>query len=130
VAFNVVTQGDHLDTNPWTGTVGATIDQPVFGGRDGYFRIDGIFQSEGLINPVTDPQNGGYDPAALPAPSTFQLNMRGGVRWDRYDISLFINNVTNTHPELTRYSEVIGNPVHRDFTFRPLTVGLTAAYRY
>ena len=55
------------------------------------------------------------------------LAIRSRDNWSR---QFFIDNLTNEHPELTRYSEVLGNPVHRDFTFRPLTVGVTAAYRY
>jgi hypothetical protein len=64
------------------------------------------------------------------APATNYLTLRSGIAWGRYDVSVFIDNLTNARPELTRYSEVIGNPVHRDFTFRPLTGGITAAYRY
>jgi iron complex outermembrane recepter protein len=79
---------------------------------------------------VLNPANGGYDPGAQPLPATNYLTLRSGVRWDRYDVSFFIDNLTNSHPELTRYSEVIGNPVHRDLTFRPLTGGVTATYRY
>ncbi|QUD86573.1 TonB-dependent receptor [Phenylobacterium montanum] len=130
VAFNVVTKGDHLDTNPWSATFGVTLDHPVFGDRNGYARLDYTYHSRGLTNPVTDSNNGGYDPFALTAPATNLVNLRSGVRWSGYDVSLFVNNLTNEAPRLTRYSEVIGNPVHRDFTFRPLTVGVTAAYRY
>jgi outer membrane receptor protein involved in Fe transport len=130
VALNVVTKGDHLDTNPWSATFGTTLEHPVLGDHNGYLRVDYTYHSKGLTNPVTDPANGGYDPAALTAPATNLVNLRSGVRWSGYDVSLFIDNLTNAHPDLTRYSEVIGNPVHRDFTFRPLTVGVTAAYRY
>jgi hypothetical protein len=56
--------------------------------------------------------------------------MRGGVRIRGYDVSLFVDNLFNAQPALTRYSEVLGNPVHRDFTFTPLTVGVTGVYRY
>jgi hypothetical protein len=102
----------------------------VFGDHDSYTRLDYTYHSQSGIVPVLDPANGGYDPTALPAPATSYLTLRSGLRWDRYDVSLFIDNLTNAHPNLTRYSEVIGNPVHRDFTFRPLTGGITAAYRY
>jgi iron complex outermembrane recepter protein len=127
---NVVSGGDHLDTNPWSATFGFTYEHTVLGGKDGYARLDYTYHSKGQKNPLTDPNNGGYDPAAVPAPATNLLNLRAGVRFDGFDVSLFANNLTNTHPKLTRYSEVIGNPVHRDFTFRPLTIGVTVGYRY
>ena len=82
------------------------------------------------MTPVLDQANGGFDPAALPAPETQLVNIRAGTRFGAADVSAFINNLFNTRPLLTRYSEVIGNPVHRDFTFRPMTVGVTATYRY
>lgn len=129
-AKNVVTEGDHLDTQPWGLTLGATYTTKVIGEHDGYVHTDFAYHSGSDITPILDPANGGYDPSALPTPPTNSLNVRGGVRWGGYDISLFANNVLNAHPNLTRYSEVLGNPIHRDFTFRPLTVGVTAAYRY
>jgi outer membrane receptor protein involved in Fe transport len=129
-AANVVTKGDHLDTQPWSTTLSVTYEHPVFGDKSSYTRLDYTYHSQSGIVPVLNPANGGFDPGALPAPSTNYLTLRSGIAWGRYDISLFIDNLTNAHPELTRYSEVIGNPVHRDFTFRPLTGGVTAAYRY
>jgi outer membrane receptor protein involved in Fe transport len=129
-AGNVVTKGDHLDTQPWSGTLGVTYEAAVFGDHHAFIRADYTYHSGSLTTPVTDAANGGYDPTAINAPATSFLSLRSGVRWSGYDVSLFVDNVTNAHPDLTRYSEVIGNPVHRDFTFRPLTVGVTAAYRY
>jgi outer membrane receptor protein involved in Fe transport len=126
----LVQKGDHIDTQPWSATLGASYDHPTFGDHDVYARLEYTYHSKSATTPVTDPANGGYDPTALPAPATNYLDLRGGVRWSGYDVSLFVDNLTNAHPDLTRYSEVIGNPVHRDFTFRPLTVGVTAAYRY
>ncbi|MDR3508152.1 MAG: TonB-dependent receptor [Caulobacteraceae bacterium] len=126
----LVQKGDHIETQPWSGTLGVTYDAKVFGDYDGFVRADYTYHSKSALTSNRDPANGSYDPAALPTPSTNYLTLRGGLRWSGYDVSLFIDNVTNEHPNLTRYSEVLGNPVHRDFTFRPLTVGLTAAYRY
>ncbi len=126
----LVRAGDHIDTQPWSATLGVTYDHPVLGDHDGFVRADYTYHSSSALTAVRDPANGSYDPAALPAPATNYLTLRGGLRWSGYDVSLFIDNVTNAHPNLTRYSEVLGNPVHRDFTFRPLTVGVTAAYRY
>ena len=130
VSPNVVTQGDHLDTQPWGVTLGATYDTFILGDHDLYFHGDYAYHSGSSILPITDPANGGYDPEALPTPATSFLSFRAGVRWHGYDVSLFADNVTNAHPQLTRYSEVLGDPIHRDFTFRPLTIGLTGAYRY
>jgi outer membrane receptor protein involved in Fe transport len=126
----LVSKGDHIDTQPWSGTIGVTYETRLLDRYDGYARLDYTYHSRSERTPLTNPDNGGYDPAALPAPQTDLLNLRGGVRFKGYDVSLFVDNLTNAQPRLTRYSEVLGNPVHRDFTYRPLTVGVTASYRY
>ena len=69
------------------------------------------------------------NPASLPSPTTNLFNLRAGTRWDEFDLSVFVNNVFNAHPALTRYQEVQGDPLFRDLTFRPRTVGLTLVYR-
>jgi len=130
VAANIVTQGDHIESHPWSVILGATYEAKAWGDHDGYIRADYEYHSTSATQPVTDPANGGFDPLAQLTPSTSFLTARAGVRLKGYDVSLFVDNLLNAHPKLTRYSEVIGNPVHRDFTFRPRTVGLTATYRY
>jgi outer membrane receptor protein involved in Fe transport len=130
VAANIVTKGDHIETQPWSFILGVSYDGKISGEYDAYARADYEYHSGSAITPVTDPTNGGYDPQAQPTPATGYVSLRAGLKWRSYDVSLFVNNLLDAHPDLTRYSEVIGNPIHRDFTFRPRTVGLTAAYRY
>lgn len=130
VAANIVTKGDHLDTQPWSATLAVTYQRKVWGDHDAFIRADYQFHSNSALTAIRDPQNGGFDPFALPTPTTNFVSLRTGLRWSGYDISLFVDNLLDAHPELTRYSEVLGNPTHRDFTFRPRTIGVTAAYRY
>jgi outer membrane receptor protein involved in Fe transport len=129
-ALNVVTAGDHLDTQPWSVNLGVGYDANFAGGYDAYVRGDLAYHSGSAILPITNPMNGGYDPQALPAPATTYVSLRGGMRFGHCDLSVFVDNLFNAHPALTRYSEVLGNPIHRDFTFTPLTVGVTGTYRY
>jgi iron complex outermembrane recepter protein len=125
----LVQKGDHIDTNPWSAIVGANYDFTAFNNHEGYFRADYTYHSSSALTAIRNPLNGGYDPGALPAPETNYLTLRGGLRFTGVDVSLFIDNVTNTAPALTRYSEVLGNPVYRDLTFRPRTIGMTMTYR-
>jgi iron complex outermembrane receptor protein len=130
VAANIVTQGDHIDTQPWSAILGVTYDTRVLGDHDAFIRADYQYHSSSSRTPITDSANGGYDPSALPTPTTNFFSLRSGVRWSGYDVSVFVDNLFDAHPNLTRYSEVLGNPIHRDFTFRPRTIGLTATCRY
>jgi hypothetical protein len=52
------------------------------------------------------------------------------VTFDKYDISLFVNNVTNAHPLLNYTHYNVNNPLYKATTFRPLTAGVTAIVRY
>jgi len=126
----LVQKGDHIDTQPWSGTVGVNYEHDISATVSGYGRVDYTYHSRSAMTPLLDANNGGFDPAALPAPETQLVNLRAGARVGAADVSAFVNNLFNTRPDLTRYSEVIGNPVHRDFTFRPRTIGVTATYRY
>ncbi|KUR74582.1 TonB-dependent receptor [Novosphingobium sp. Fuku2-ISO-50] len=126
----LVQKGDHIDTQPWSGTVGATYERALSSAAQSYARVDYTYHSRSSTTPLLDTANGGYDAAAVPAPQTQLVNLRAGVRFGRADVSAFVNNLFNSRPLLTRYSEVLGNSVHRDFTFRPMTAGLTATYRY
>lgn len=130
VAANIVSAGDHIENHPWSFVLGVTYQRRILNDHEGYIRLDYEHHSQSAVTPVTDPANGAYDPSALPAPATDFMTLRAGTRWRGYDVSLFVDNLLDATPALTRYSEVLGNPVHRDFTFRPRTIGLTASYRY
>ena len=61
------------------------------------------------------------------------MTLRGGVKFGGWQISPFIDNLTNTHP-VTNYNWTIdpgngGSRLERDFTFRPRTYGITFTYR-
>jgi iron complex outermembrane recepter protein len=71
-----------------------------------------------------------YDPDLIADPSTNVLNLRTGVRLRTLDVSLFANNLTNTHPQLSLEHTNPGDPRFQAVTLRPLTVGITATLRY
>jgi outer membrane receptor protein involved in Fe transport len=126
---SLVEKGDHIDTHPWSVNLALAYEHPVSDTSTGYFRADYSYHSQSAQTVSLNPANGSYDPGAVPTPETNYLTLRGGIRLPTFDVSVFIDNATNADPYLTRYSEVVGNPVYRDFTFRPRTVGITVTYR-
>jgi len=68
-------------------------------------------------------------------PSQDVLNISGGVIWDKVQLKLYVDNVTDKTPWLNVFS---GNPVGlpgsdqavRANTIRPRTVGLEATYYF
>lgn len=95
--------------------------------RDAFVRFD---YSHGSPGPKNDPDAFGYDPVYTNGEATDQINARIGIRRSGLELSVFANNLTNSHPELGRYRIFYGSPLITDSTLRPRTIGLTAAYHY
>jgi iron complex outermembrane recepter protein len=88
--------------------------------------------------PSQDPSTGQYDQANYRLSSTNFLTLRGGTDIGDWSGSLFIDNVTDSHP-VANYDWSIdpgngpgswANRVQRNYTFRPRTYGLTLTYRH
>ena len=60
-------------------------------------------------------------------PSYFLLNFSGGVRWDKYDVGVFIQNATNTAAWMTASANNGGVLVHSP---RPFTAGVRLSAKY
>jgi iron complex outermembrane recepter protein len=71
-----------------------------------------------------------YDPDLVADPSTNVLNLRTGVRLEGLDLSLFIDNALNSHPQLSLQHTNPGDTRFQAVTFRPLTFGVTAVVRF
>jgi hypothetical protein len=55
------------------------------------------------------------------------------MRWSGLDVSAFVNNLTESHPTLSRALSGGIGPVptlYQQTTFRPRTYGLTLMYRF
>jgi iron complex outermembrane recepter protein len=70
-----------------------------------------------------------YDPGLVSDPATNMVNLRTGLRFTNLDVSLFLDNALNSHPQLSLEHTNPGDPRFQAVTFRPLTLGLTASVR-
>ena len=102
--------------------------------RHPYLRLDYQFtNAQTALQPIQDTRNALFD-ATLPGlPQTKNLQLRTGLRWNRYDVSLFVQNVLDQQPVLFK-SRDIANDATDNLYFargvRPRTIGLTGVYRY
>ena len=129
-ASPTVRKGDAIGGPPWTVTLGGRWDFTL-GGLASYLRVDDEYASKNdRYTPNLDPLTAGYDPGLKAPPATNYLSLRGGVKLSDWDVSVFANNVTNDHPELTRNHATGSSPIYQLTTTRPLTVGVTGVYRY
>jgi outer membrane receptor protein involved in Fe transport len=132
----VVQDGDAIGSppvviSPWNLTASAEYRFSVRATRDSYIRLEDIYHTKNP-GPFSSEIVGssGYAPAIPANPSTNLLNLRTGIAWSGYDVSLFVNNITNSHPALGRYQDTVYSTLFTDSTFRPLTAGITFSYRF
>ena len=116
---------------PWNIQLNGEFTQPV-GNANFYARADFSYSSR--ISQPLDLDSVLTDPELPRPPATSQLDLRVGARIDRgddstVDLSLFVNNVTNSQPLLSLYHEYPGSEWYRSGTFRPRTFGATLSVR-
>jgi outer membrane receptor protein involved in Fe transport len=135
----LVARGDHLAASPWNIDLSA---EYVFTAVDfkPYLRLDYQYATpQRSLIPYTDAANDPNADATLPGlPEIRILDVRGGVRFSGFDVSLFATNALNYHTPIF---------VSRDFNapayglqnydtnyfgrgYPPRTVGVTGTYRF
>ena len=145
-ASPIATKGDALLGAPWSFTASAEYHFPVWGGRSPYARLD--FQhstAQKSILPIQDDNNALFDRTIPGLPVLNNLSARAGLRFNRFDISAYANNLTNAHPLMFESRDIapfsLGpgtggatGPTTDTLYFgrgvRPRTIGITATYRY
>ncbi len=129
----IVSNNNRLLGAPWT-LLGA--GEYVFAlpaDRKGYLRVDYQYTTAqtGLL-PAQDANNAINDSSNPGLPRTTNLSMRAGMRFSGLDLSLFANNLTDTHPVLFQSRDVSAmfDTLYFQRTQKPRTIGVTATYRY
>ena len=126
----VVTEGDRLPGAPWTILTSAEYNLPANENRKPYLRIDYQFTTaQTALQPIQDPNNGVADANYSGLPQTRNLSLRAGLRYSGFDVSLFAQNVTNSHPVLSHTRDTNASDLFYEHTIRPRTIGITASYR-
>jgi outer membrane receptor protein involved in Fe transport len=125
---------------PWTVALGGQYNF-LFQDRKSFLRVDYQYQGHsGVPTASEDPRaTASYDPLAFTPKAYGYVTLRLGTQVDRWNISTFIDNLFNTHPEFppsayphTEVDPYTANPpgaVIRAYTLRPRTIGVTASYR-
>ena len=123
-------KGDVLDVAPWTVSLGAQYDFTLMN-HDGFVRADYEYNSRRTRPvPAEDPQTAYYDPGLVPDPATNLVGMRAGMKFDHFDLALYVDNLLDSHPQLDLQHEDSGTALYEATTFRPRTVGLAADYKF
>jgi iron complex outermembrane recepter protein len=126
---------------PWTLAVGPQYDFKAFE-HEAFVRADWEYTSRNpWLAPVQDPNSSQYNSNSYTLPSTSFTSLRAGIKLGSWQVSLFCDNLFDSHTVLNyaqiqpdtfnpSYNPSLPNSVQQnDFTFRPRTVGVTAAFR-
>jgi iron complex outermembrane recepter protein len=135
----IVTSGDQINpyAAPWIVVATLGEDFPLADDYSGYVHVDDEYHSRNH-GPFAQNQpdnaayavayNGGDGFIANPAYNI--LNIHVGVTKAQWDVSAYALNALNSHPLLFNSALLPEQSTSATFTYRPLTVGFTVAYRW
>jgi outer membrane receptor protein involved in Fe transport len=126
----LVAEGDSLGQRPWTGTLNIEQGFTLWGTVDAFARADYSYFSKEAKTATHNPRTTAYNVNLDPAEAYDLLNVRLGVRHYAIDVSLFVNNVLDDAPILSRGQAVRSSPLFTLSTLTPRTYGVTASYKF
>ncbi|WP_395672088.1 TonB-dependent receptor [Phenylobacterium sp.] len=125
----IVSEGNTLGGAPWTVALSADYNFQAFG-LPSYVRGDFSYAAKNKgRTPAQDPRTTSYDATVIQPPDTYITNARVGVLVNDLDLSVFADNLFDSHPVLSRFHETRTSPLYMLSTFRPRTVGVTVTIR-
>lgn len=127
-ANRLVADGQRFGGPQWTGAVFAQLERPVGEKATAYGRVDYSFATDKSSPNIRG--NFGFDPDLPALPNTNFVSVRAGTRFSGIDLSVFVDNLTNSRDLLSRNHDGLGGSLYYAQSFRPRTIGLTAQYRY
>jgi iron complex outermembrane receptor protein len=129
----LVRNGDELLSTPrWQGDLGISYTWSLHNGWNAYARADSTYSGR-YVRTYSEGVNG-YIAAIRDGQSITEVSLRSGVKFDSWDISAFVKNLTdNATPlfeDVGTKPDTYGAMAIRSISMRPRTVGFTATYRY
>ena len=123
-------KGNKLPGSPWTFSLGAEYSTNIWN-HDSFIRADYEFSSrETGLTPERDPGTTLYDGGLVPEPETDNISLRAGTTLDSTTLSVFADNLLNSHPRLDLNHQDSNTLLYEASTLRPRTIGVNAVYHY
>lgn len=131
----IVEQGDSVGVlpqvpYPWNVTTTLDYDFPLPNDAQLYGHVEDLFHGRNPGPFAAQHPGYSYAPLLTANPSTNLINLRAGVRWGSYDLSLFVDNVANSLPILYRSQDTSTSTLFYARTFRPRTIGVTGNWKF
>lgn len=123
----LLSKGDRIGVAPWTVHLGGEYRFNIGGSNEGFMRADYDYRSS--FQGAAKPPAVNFDPLFERIPSTHFVSLRAGADLDRWNLSVFVDNVANTK-KVTGYGHTsVVAPLVVHTQQRPRTIGITASYR-
>jgi iron complex outermembrane receptor protein len=132
----IVANGDVVGTlplvpSPWDLRASIDYARPLGSGLTGYARAEdelhghnpGPFYSQ-------HPDDAFYAPGRVADPTTNLLSTRAGLKWSRVEVGLYVNNLLDSQPTLSRRNNYREDTLIYATTFRPRTIGLSGSVKF
>jgi outer membrane receptor protein involved in Fe transport len=122
----VAKQSDKIGGPPFNLAVFGKYKFDLFG-KNAFYRVDYTYHNR---TPAVDPGTVSYDPTLPTIGSNAYLTMRAGVYVGGWELSAYGNNLTKNESALAVSHDIPGSEPYYISSYRPLTFGVTAIYRY
>ena len=124
----IIAKGTSLSTPKWQATISGDYEKAISSSIKAY--LHGDLQYASSYTRGYSPASISYDPDTNRIESMKFVSARTGVRFAGVDASIYVNNLFNARPILTRYHDLLGTEAFRDITLRPRTIGGAVSYRF
>jgi iron complex outermembrane receptor protein len=124
---------------PYSITLGPEYKFRAFA-HESYVRADWEYLAgDKWLHASQDPATSSYDPTSLPDERQSFLSMRAGTQIGGFGVSLFVDNLTDSHTLLNYNHQtnsyygsgaLMASPAYRYISYRPRTFGITVVFRH
>ncbi|MBV8495209.1 MAG: TonB-dependent receptor [Gammaproteobacteria bacterium] len=115
---------------PWNVVLALDYDLPLSNGNKFHAWANAIINTRNPGPFITQNTTVNFYALAVPDPTTYLYNARFGYMMNKLDVSLFINNIANNTPALSKYQANPNSTLISYTTFVPRTIGVTANYSF
>jgi outer membrane receptor protein involved in Fe transport len=122
----LVDKGEVIGGPPFHMAAWSSYNFNIFDHRS-FIRLDYTYQNG---YPAVDGRTFGFDPTLPVVGAVNSLALRAGTYIGRWELSVFGNNLTQEETPIAISHDIPGSVPYYESSLRPLTVGVTAEFRY